>query len=147
MPTKTFNNLIASTKWDGSNKTHDGYKTLMNEISLRANNHDMAGITKIFKRLQEAPSFRRPVSRALPLGEKCFDEAHATESQRAPRRDSPCVLFCFIKLILGNHYVWSQGFIVSEPRETHPRSEIADVPTSPCPPLDNLGCQDPHPSP
>ena len=34
---------------------------------------------------------------------------------------------------------------MSEPRETHPRSEIADVPTSPCPPYDNLGCPDPHP--
>jgi len=50
-----------------------------------------------------------------------------------------CVLLCFIKPILGNRYVQSRGFIVSEPRETHPRSEIADVPTLPCPPLDNLG--------
>jgi len=59
-----------------------------------------------------------------------------------------CVLFRFIKLILGNrYYVRSQGFIVSEPRETHPRSEITNVPTSPCPPLDNLGCPDPHPAP
>ena len=39
------------------------------------------------------------------------------------------------------------GFIVSEPREMHPRSEIADVPTSPCPPLDNLGCPGPDPHP
>jgi hypothetical protein len=30
---------------------------------------------------------------------------------------------------------------VSEPRESHPRSEIADVPSSLCPPLDNLGFQ------
>ena len=58
-----------------------------------------------------------------------------------------CVLLCFIKLILGNPYVRSRGCIVSEPRETHPRSEIADVPTLPCPPLDNLGCPDPHPPP
>ena len=58
-----------------------------------------------------------------------------------------CVLLCFIKLILGNCYVRSRGFIVSEPRETHPRSEIADVPTLPCPPFDNLGCLDLHPSP
>jgi len=42
------------------------------------------------------------------------------------------VLLCFIKPILGNRYVRSRGFIVSEPRETHPRSEIADVPTLPC---------------
>jgi len=56
-----------------------------------------------------------------------------------------CVLLCFINPILGNRFVRSRGFIVSEPREMHPRSEIADVPTSPCPPLDNLGCPDPHP--
>ena len=55
------------------------------------------------------------------------------------------MLLCFLKLILGNRYVRYRGFIVSEPRETHPRSEIADVPTLPCPPLDNLGCPDPHP--
>jgi len=58
-----------------------------------------------------------------------------------------CVCFFVIKPILGNRYVRSRGFIVSEPRETHPRSEIADVPTSPCPPLDNLGSLDPHPLP
>jgi len=52
------------------------------------------------------------------------------------KRTPECVLLCFIKPILGNRYVLSQGFIVSEPRETHPRSEITDVPTSPCPPLD-----------
>jgi len=63
-------------------------------------------------------------------------------------RECVCAcLCCFIKPILGNRYVRSRGFIVSEPRETHPRSEIADVPTSPCPPLDNLGCPDPHPPP
>jgi len=38
------------------------------------------------------------------------------------------------------------AFIVSKPRETHPRSEIANVPTSPCPLLDNLGCPDPPPT-
>jgi len=59
----------------------------------------------------------------------------------------PCVLLCFIKPIFGNHYVRSWGFIVSEPKEMHPRSEITDIPTSPCPPLDNLGCPDPHPPP
>ena len=48
--------------------------------------------------------------------------------------DDSCVLLCFIKAILGNRYVRSRGFIVGEPRKTHPRSEIADVPTSPCPP-------------
>jgi len=57
------------------------------------------------------------------------------------------LLLYFIKPILGNRYVRCQGLIMSEPRETHPRSEITDVPTSPCPPLDNLGCPDPHPSP
>jgi len=40
------------------------------------------------------------------------------------------VLLCFIKPILGNRYVRCRGFIVNEPRETHPRSEIADVPIS-----------------
>jgi len=55
--------------------------------------------------------------------------------------------FVLLKPILGNRSVRSQGFIVSEPRETHPRSEIADVPTSPCPPIDKLGCPDPHPPP
>ena len=61
----------------------------------------------------------------------------------------PSVLLCFIKPTLGNCYVWSRGFIVSEPRETHPQSEISNVPTLPCPPLDNpgLGCPDPHPPP
>ena len=54
-------------------------------------------------------------------------------------------MFCFIKPILGNRFVRSRGFIVSEPKETHPRSEIADVPTSPCPPFDNLGYPDPLP--
>ena len=58
-----------------------------------------------------------------------------------------CVLLCFIKLILGNREVRSRCFIVSEPRETHPRSEIADVLTLPSPPLDNLGCPDPDPQP
>ena len=62
-------------------------------------------------------------------------------------RRGGCVLLCSIKPILGNRYVRSRGFIVSEPRETHPQSEIADVPTLPCPPLDNLGCPDPHPPP
>jgi len=38
-----------------------------------------------------------------------------------------CVLLCFIKPILGNRYVQCRGFIVSELRETHPRSKIADV--------------------
>ena len=59
------------------------------------------------------------------------------------------VLLCFIKPILGNRYVGSRGFIVSEPRETHPRPEITNIPTLPCPPLDsdNLGCPDPHPAP
>jgi len=40
--------------------------------------------------------------------------------------DVLCVLLCFIEPIFGNRYVRSQGFIVSKPRETHPRSEIAD---------------------
>ena len=66
-------------------------------------------------------------------------------SQSAFRRS--CVLLCFIKPILGNRYVRSRGLIVSEPRETHPRSKIADVLTLTCPPFDKLGCPDPHPLP
>jgi len=58
-----------------------------------------------------------------------------------------CVLLCFIKPMLGIRYVRSRGFVVSEPRETHPRSEITNVLTSPCPPFENLGCPDPHPPP
>jgi len=52
------------------------------------------------------------------------------------------VLLCCIKQILGNRYVRSRGrgLILSEPRETHQRSKIANVPTSPCPSFDNLGC-------
>ena len=38
------------------------------------------------------------------------------------------MLLCFIKLRLGNHYVWSRGFIASEPREPHPWSETFNVP-------------------
>ena len=37
-----------------------------------------------------------------------------------------CVLLCFIEPILRNRYVRSRSFIVSEPREMHPRSEIAE---------------------
>jgi len=54
-----------------------------------------------------------------------------------------CVLLCFIKPILRNCYVRSRGFIVSEPRETHPRSKIADVPTLTCPPLDRVSRSSP----
>ena len=59
------------------------------------------------------------------------------------------VLLCFIKPILGNRYVRCRGFIVSEPRETHPQSEIADVPTYPVPPMITWGVWnlDPHPPP
>jgi len=79
MPLTTSNNLITSTKWDGSNETHDGYKTWMNEVSLwaAANNNNMAWTMKIAKRLQEAPNFIRPVSRVPPLGEKFLNEVHA----------------------------------------------------------------------
>jgi len=81
MPSTTSNDLITSTKWDGSNETHDGYKTWVNKVSLWANNNDMAWIMKIAKRLQEAPNFRRPVSRAPPLGEQFLDEAHAAREE------------------------------------------------------------------
>jgi len=38
---------------------------------------------------------------------------------------SVCVLLCFIKPILGNRYVRSRGFIMSEPRETQPNHHIS----------------------
>ena len=37
---------------------------------------------------------------------------------------------------MGNHYVRSRGFHCEWAKGEHPRSEIADVPTSPCPPLE-----------
>jgi len=49
----------------------------MNEVSLWANNNDMAWIMKILKRLQEAPNFRQPVFRVPPLGEQFLDDVHA----------------------------------------------------------------------
>ena len=81
MPSTTSNDLITSEKWDGSNEPHDGYKTWMNEVSLWANNNDMAWIMKIAKRLQEVINFRRPVSRAPPLGEQFLDEANAAREE------------------------------------------------------------------
>ena len=54
----------------------------------------MAWIMKITKRLQEAPSFRRPVSRAPPLREQFLDEAQAArekllaEIQRSAETDA-----------------------------------------------------------
>jgi len=41
----------------------------------------MAWIMKIDKRLQEAPNFRRPVSRAPPLREQFLDEAQAVREE------------------------------------------------------------------
>ena len=79
MPITTSNDQITSTKWDDSNETHHGYKTWINKVSLWANNHDMAWIMKITKRLQEAPNFRRPVSRAPR--EQFFDEAQAAREE------------------------------------------------------------------
>jgi len=70
MPSTTSNDLNTSTKWDGLNETHDGYKAWVNDVSLWANNCQMAWIMKIAKHLQEVPNFRRPVSRAPPLREQ-----------------------------------------------------------------------------
>jgi len=81
MPPTTSNDLITSTKWDGSNETHDGYKTWINKVSLWANNNDMAWIMKNAKRLQVASNFRRPVSRGPRLGEQFLDEAHAAREE------------------------------------------------------------------
>jgi len=44
-----------------------------------------------------------------------------------------CVLLCFIKPILENRYVRSRGFIVSEPRETHPPSDPRSPTSQPYP--------------
>jgi len=40
----TSNDLLTSTKWDGSNETHNDYKIWMNEVSLWANTNDMDGL-------------------------------------------------------------------------------------------------------
>ena len=81
MPSTTSNILNTSAKWDGSNETHDGYKAWVNDVSLWADNNQMAWIMKIAKRLQEAPNFRRPVSRAPPLREQFLDEAQAAREE------------------------------------------------------------------
>jgi len=81
MPSATSNDLNTSAKWDGANETHEEYETWMNEVSLWANNNDMAWIMTIAKRLQEAINFRRPVSRAPPLGEQFLDEANAAREE------------------------------------------------------------------
>jgi len=75
------NDPITSAKWEGSNEIHDRHETWMKEVSLWANNNDMAWIMKITKRLQEAINFRHPVSRAPPLCEKFLDEANAARQQ------------------------------------------------------------------
>jgi len=81
MPSTTSNDLNTSAKWDGSNATHDGYKAWVIDISLWANQNQMAWIVKIAKRLQEAPNFRRPVFRAPPLREQFLDEAQAARDE------------------------------------------------------------------
>mmetsp|Transcript_101034 Transcript_101034/g.162976 ORF Transcript_101034/g.162976 Transcript_101034/m.162976 type:complete len:147 (+) Transcript_101034:122-562(+) len=81
MPSTPSNDLNTSAKWDGSNETHDGYKAWVNDVSLWANHNQMAWIMKIAKRLREAPSFRRPGSRAPPIGEKFLDEAQAAREE------------------------------------------------------------------
>jgi len=94
MPSTPSNDLNTSAKWAGSTETHDGYKAWVNAVSLWANNNQMAWIMKIAKRLQEAPNFRRPVSRAPPLREQFLDEAQAAreellaESQRSAETDA-----------------------------------------------------------
>ena len=79
MSSTPSNDLNTSAKWDGSNETHDGYKAWVNDVSLWANHNQMAWIMKIAKRLQEAPNFRRPVSRAP--SEQFFDEAQAAREE------------------------------------------------------------------
>jgi len=81
MPSTTSNDLNTSAKWDGPNEPHDSYKAWVNDVSLWANNNQMAWIMKIAKCLQEAPNFRRPVSRASPLREQFLDEAQAAREE------------------------------------------------------------------
>ena len=115
----TSNDLNTSAKWDGSNETHDGYKAWVNDVSLRANHNQMAWIMKIAKRLQEAPNFRRPVSRAPR--EQFFDEVQAAreeliaEIQRSTETDAGEKLNLFTvgrdssfpkKLLVGFPRMW-----------------------------------------
>jgi len=81
MPSTTSNDLNTSTKWDGSNETCDGYKAWVNDVSLWATNNQMTWIMKITKRLQAAPNFRRPVSRAPPLRAQFLGEAQAVREK------------------------------------------------------------------
>jgi len=81
MPSTTSNDLNTSSKWDGSNETHDDYKAWVNDVSLWANNNQMAWIMKIAKRLQEAPNFRRHVFRVPPLRGQFLDEAQAAREE------------------------------------------------------------------
>jgi len=103
---------------------------------------------------------RIPPEQAAPLSRRDDERWHTIGSHSAlalrlylaacnPSSSYVSVLLCFIKPILGNRYVRCRGFIVSEPRETHPQSEIADVPTYPVPPMITWGVWnlDPHPPP
>ena len=65
--------------------------------------------------------------RRLGRGKKLESARSKDGNVALQREDRVCVLLCFIKPILGNHYVWSRGFIVSEPMETYPRSKIVVV--------------------
>jgi len=53
----------------------------VNDVSLWANNNQIKRIMKITKHLQEAPNFRRPISRAPPLREQFLDEAQAVREE------------------------------------------------------------------
>ena len=52
VPSTTSNDLNTSSKWDGSNEILDWYKAWVNDVSLWANNNQMAWIMKIAVRLQ-----------------------------------------------------------------------------------------------
>jgi len=92
MSSTPSNDLNTSAKWDGSNETHDGYKAWVNDVTLWVNHNQMVWIMKIAKRLQEAPNFRRPVSR-VPR-EQFFDEVQdareelIAEIQRSTETDA-----------------------------------------------------------
>jgi len=57
----------------------DRYKAWVNDVSLRANQNQMAWIMKITKRLEEAPNFT--VSRVPPLRYQFLDEAQTAHDE------------------------------------------------------------------
>jgi len=70
----------------------------VNDVSLWANNNQMAWIMKITKRLQEAPNFRRPVSRAQPLREQ-FSTKHKMHANNSLLRSKDLQKLTQVKIL------------------------------------------------